>query len=112
MKKLRWSRIILILILLLVVLFGGYYVYKNYLSSTSDSGIGQDGPALTLPKVPPTPDNMTAEQKQAAIDQARKDAIEAALASGQTQQQADKFGDLAAIAAKNAMNRPSSIYEK
>lgn len=106
MKKLRWGRILFLIILVLLLLGGGYWGYNKFLNP---NGKLPTGSALTLPPAPLTPENMTDKQKQDVIDQARRDAIAAALASGQTQTQANNFGDLAATAATNAMHRPLSV---
>ncbi|EJF89077.1 hypothetical protein [Bartonella tamiae] len=104
MRKLRWSRIIGLLIVLLLVFFGGKWAF-HFFWGASNSQYSQ----TSIPEEMRTPFNMTVEQKQEAIRQARADAIEAALKSGQSQEQAEEFGERAAKTAQESMNRPLSF---
>jgi len=58
------------------------------------------GAALSLPSLPTTPQTMTDEMRQAAIEQAGEDARLAALASGQSEAQAQAAASQAQAAAR------------
>ncbi|MCZ2204070.1 hypothetical protein [Bartonella sp. A05] len=62
---------------------------------------------VSLPDVIMDLSKMSDTQKQAVIKQARRDAIAAASASGQSNEQAQKFGETVAMAVSKALYQPS-----
>ena len=112
MKKLRWNRIIAIIFILILIIAGLRWGYL-WLTGAEEKGGAQtslpEGQALTLPKVPLTPSNMSEQQKQDVINELMKDARAAALASGQTDSQAENFAKQAGDIARQAMDRPSTV---
>lgn len=112
MKRLRWRRIVALIIILILLIIGIKCVYTTFIYNGAKNVTGDgvpEGPALSLPQVPLTPSNMTPEQKQSVIEQMIKDAKAAALASGQSEDQAEAFAKKAGQAASEAMQRPSTV---
>lgn len=105
MKKLRWGRISFAVIVLIILIVAAIQFLRSWTGSDTYQGALPDGPALNLPDAPLTPATMSDAQKKAAIEQARQDAIAAALASGQTEESASVAGDVAAQAANRAFYR-------
>lgn len=106
MKKIRWNRLILLLIFLIIVAAAINYGVRWFSSNLGNLPQGQE---IAIPEAPLTPQNMSEKQKQDVIDQAQRDAIEAAIAAGQPQSEAQKFGELAKISAQKAMSRPPTV---
>lgn len=111
MKKLRWRRIIILIIILILIIVGlrwGFLWLTGGALPTSESKLPV-GSAISLPKVPLTPPNMSDAQKQDVINKLMEDAKASALASGQNEQQAEKFAISAGEVARQAMERPSTV---
>ena len=112
MKKLRWRRIIGLFILLILVIAGLWWGYSYFFSNSGEingeKGL-PEGSAISLPKVPLTPSDMTEAQKQDVINKLMEDAKAAALKSGQSEEQAENFAREAGKVARQAMNRPSTV---
>lgn len=112
MKKLRWRRIIGLFIILILVIAGlwwGYsYFFRDSGENSGEKGL-PEGSAISLPKVPLTPSDMTEAQKQDVINKLMEDAKASALKSGQSEEQAENFAREAGEVARQAMNRPSTV---
>ncbi|WP_297322365.1 hypothetical protein [uncultured Bartonella sp.] len=112
MKKLRWRRIIGLIFIVILIIAGLRWGYL-WLTGETDRGDRSatlpEGKALSLPEVPLTPSNMNEQQKQDVVNQLMKDARESALASGQTESQAENFAQQAGRIAREAMDRPSTV---
>lgn len=106
MKKIRWKRLILLLIILIIIAAAINYGVRWFSSNHGNLPQGQE---IKVPEAPLTPQNMSDKQKQDVIDQAQRDAIEAAIAAGQSDSEAQKFGELAKKTAQKAMSRPSTV---
>lgn len=106
MKKIRWGRVILVLILLLILGVGAYIGQRMFFGAPiiapTQVETLPDGSPIKLPEPPKTPATMSDTEREAAIEQARQDAIEAAKATGQSDDNAQKAGDTAATAARKA----------
>ena len=112
MKKLRWRRIIVLFIVLLLVIAGLWWTYSYFMNGKSQSNGEKalpEGAAISLPKVPLTPSDMTEAQKRDVINKLMEDAKAAALKSGQSEEQAENFARDAGEVARQAMNRPSTV---
>lgn len=112
MKKLRWRRILILVIILILIIAGLWWGYSWLTGGTgTKSGEGKlpEGQAISLPKVPLTPSNMSDAQKQDVINKLMEDAKASALASGQNEEQAEKFAISAGAVAREAMERPSTV---
>ncbi|AQT42989.1 hypothetical protein BBC0178_015300 [Bartonella apihabitans] len=112
MKKLRWRRIIGLFILLILVIAGLWWGYSYFFSNSGEINGEKslpEGSAISLPKVPLTPSDMTEAQKQDVINKLMEDAKASALQSGQSEEQAENFAREAGEVARQAMNRPSTV---
>ena len=112
MKKLRWRRIIGLFILLILVIAGLWWGYSYFFSDSGEINGEKslpEGSAISLPKVPLTPSDMTEAQKQDVINKLMEDAKASALQSGQSEEQAENFAREAGEVARQAMNRPSTV---
>ena len=112
MKKLRWRRIIGLLIILILVIAGLWWGYSYFFSNSGEINGEKslpEGSAISLPKVPLTPSDMTEAQKQDVINKLMEDAKASALQSGQSEEQAENFAREAGEVARQAMNRPSTV---
>lgn len=112
MKKLRWNRILILIIILILIMAGLWWGY-SWLTGGAHTNSGEsklpEGQAISLPKMPLTPSNMSDAQKQDVINKLMEDAKASALASGQNEEQAEKFAISAGAVARQAMERPSTV---
>lgn len=106
MKRIRWGRVILVLILFMILGIGAYIGQKIFLGGAPLIPIqGEtlpDGSPINLPEPPKTPATMSDAERESAIEQARQDAIAAAKATGQSDDNAQKAGEAAATSARKA----------
>lgn len=104
MKRVRWGKIIFVLIIVTLFALAGYiaqrvfFVTPTLVPAQSETLI--DGSPIALPALAKTPATMSDEERESAIDQARQDAMEAAKATGQNNDNVQKAGDTAAAAAR------------
>ncbi|GEM_PF-1503118 len=112
MKRLRWGRIIILVIILILLILAIKWAYTSFVGGGTkgvDGNTLPEGAALSIPDAPLTPSNMTEEQKQEVVNKLMEDAKAAALASGQSEEQADAFAKKAGKVGNDAMHRPSTV---
>jgi len=101
LRKIRFYQ--LFIVLMLAILIVGVVLFAlSWMRQDEDKVIGSlppQGTILELPQLPLTPQTMTPAERQAAIDEAVFDARGAALASGQTEEQAQEAANRARAAA-------------
>ncbi|AQX28261.1 MULTISPECIES: hypothetical protein [unclassified Bartonella] len=94
MIKFCWHNVIVVFLLIFITSLLTYYflfnrmIVSQQINTTKDM---QSKEAISLPKVTMSVSKMNDRQKQKIVYQAHKDAIASALASGQNNEQAQKF---------------------
>ncbi|AGF74726.1 hypothetical protein BAnh1_08500 [Bartonella australis AUST/NH1] len=119
--KLRWRRTIILILFISLIFVSAFLVYRVFLSYQfvfNGNSLSQqvnltedillERPAVSAPDAIEKISKMSVQQKRQIIEQARRDAIAAASASGQNNEQAQKFGHVAAEAISKAINHPSA----
>ncbi|AQX18114.1 MULTISPECIES: hypothetical protein [Bartonella] len=112
MIKFRWRNIILILLFILIAGLLAYrfvfnrIIVSHQMNKTKNMQLEE---AISFPNVTMHLFKMNDQQKQRIVYQARKDAISSALASGQNNEQAQKFAEIVIRTVSEEILHPSTV---
>ncbi|ABM45579.1 hypothetical protein H704_00865 [Bartonella bacilliformis Peru38] len=115
MIKFCWHRIIFLILFFLLVFAVSFLAYQSVKKMIFShqivitKGILSEDLATFFSGVAMSFSKIDTQKKQSVVDQARRDAIFAVLASGQNNEQAQKFGKTVTAIALKAISRSSVI---